>query len=109
MRIAVLLPLALLAACGGPETSQANNSSANIGNSASPPPTANSSAVNGMVMLAAAPSKADALRIMHDRHEGMETIGKNSKTLRRELTSAGSECDARRAALHSSWDHAARL
>ena len=88
MRIAVLVPLALLAACGGPETSQANNSSANIGNSASPPPTANSSAVNGMVMLAAAPSKADALRIMHDRHEGMETIGKNSKALRRELEGA---------------------
>jgi cytochrome c556 len=88
MRLALLVPFALLAACGGPETSQANNSSANIGNSASPPPTANAGAANGMSMLAAAPTPAAAHKIMHERHEGMESIGKNFKALRRELDSS---------------------
>jgi cytochrome c556 len=79
---------ALLAACGGPETSQANNSQANISNTASPPATANASTTNNsMVMLAAAPSKAQALAIMHERHEGMETIGKTNKALHREIAS----------------------
>jgi cytochrome c556 len=77
---------ALLAACGGPETSQANNSQANISNTASPPATATGTTTsNSMVMLAAAPSKVQALAIMHERHEGMETIGKNFKALHREL------------------------
>ena len=80
MRIVFLaIPLALLSACGGPETSQANNGQANISNSASP------AAGNSMVMLAAAPTKAQALAIMHERHEGMETIGKNFKAIHREL------------------------
>ena len=69
-----------LAACGGPETSQANNSQANISNSASSPATA-----NALVLLAAAPTKAQALAIMHERHEGMETIGKNFKAIHRAL------------------------
>src|SRR6478735_8456739 len=54
----------LLTACGGPETSQANNAQANIGNDAAPPPTAPS---NGMVMLAASLPKDRALQIMHER------------------------------------------
>lgn len=32
-------------------------------------------------------SKPAALRIMHERHEGMETVGKANKLLRREITS----------------------
>jgi cytochrome c556 len=76
------LPLALLTACGGPDTSQANNGQANMSNSASP------AAGNSMVLLAGGPPKAQALAIMHDRHEGMETIGKLNKALRRELDSA---------------------
>jgi cytochrome c556 len=85
MRIALRAAAAatvLLTACGGPETSQANNAQANIGNDAAPPPTAPS---NGMVMLAAPLPKDRALQIMHDRHEGMETIGKNAKAINREL------------------------
>jgi cytochrome c556 len=75
---------ALLAACGGPETSQANNSQANVSNSAQPPATA-----NNMVLLAVKPlPKAQALQVMHVRHEGMETIGKNNKALHRELVSS---------------------
>jgi cytochrome c556 len=84
MRVALLtIPLVLLTACGGPETSQANNGQASISNSASPSATA-----NAMVLLAAVPTKAQALAIMHERHEGMETIGKSFKALNRELTAA---------------------
>jgi cytochrome c556 len=36
--------------------------------------------------LAAPLSKQAALRIMHDRHEGMEAVGKTNKVLRRELS-----------------------
>jgi cytochrome c556 len=75
---------ALLTACGGPETSQANNSQANISNTAQPPATA-----NNMVMIAVKPlPRAQALTVMHARHEGMETIGNNNKALHRELVSS---------------------
>lgn len=85
MRIVLLAATAcvLLAACGGPETSQANNSQANIANNASPPAT-----TNNMAMIAVKPlPKAQALKVMHVRHEGMEAIGRNNRTLRRELSS----------------------
>jgi cytochrome c556 len=36
-------------------------------------------------LIAAAPSRDQALKIMHDRHEGMEMIGKANKVLHREL------------------------
>lgn len=73
----------LLAGCGGPQTSQANNAQANISNDSRE---ANSAApANAMVMLAAAPSKDQALKIMHERHEAMEGLGKAMKTLHREL------------------------
>ena len=36
-------------------------------------------------LIAAAPGRDQALKIMHDRHEGMETIGKAAKALHREL------------------------
>jgi cytochrome c556 len=87
MRFALtLLASCALAGCGGPETSQANNAQANMSNSAQPPATANASATsNGMVMLSAAPGQQQALAIMHERHEGMETIGKANKAIKREL------------------------
>jgi len=73
----------LLAACGGHETSQANNSQANTSNTAQPPATA-----NNMAMVAVRPlPKGQALKVMHARHEGMEAIGKNNKALHRELAS----------------------
>jgi cytochrome c556 len=87
MRIGPFLLIAaigVLTGCGGPETSQANNSQANIGNDASPPATANASTVNnGMVMLAV--PKEKLLQVMHERHEGMEAIGKANKAIRRAL------------------------
>ena len=69
-----------------PQTSQANNVQANISNEAHGPPTANASTTgNAMVMLAVAPSNDQLLAIMHERHEGMETIGKTNKAIYREL------------------------
>ena len=41
----------------------------------------------GMAFAAAALPKSKALAIMHERHEGMESIGKANKLLRREITS----------------------
>jgi cytochrome c556 len=102
MRIALLAATSafvLLAACGGPETSQANNSQANIADNASVPATANASAVsNGMVMLATkSVSGAEAANIMHERHEGMETIGKANKAIRRALDGGSPDLAAVRA------------
>jgi cytochrome c556 len=91
MRTALLITATcvLLGACGGPQTSQANNSQANIGNDASPPPTANGSATNSLTMLAAGPVQGpQAAKVMHERHEGMEAIGKANKAIHRELDSA---------------------
>ena len=86
-----------LAACGGPETSQANNGQANISNSASPPATASQRQRKCHGLLAAAPTKAKALAIMHERHEGMETIGKTFKALHRELDAAAPDLGVIRA------------
>jgi cytochrome c556 len=75
MRIANLAAsagLALLLASGGPQASQANT--------------------------ARPLTKAQAVKVMHDRHEGMEDIGKNNKVLRRELTAAAPDLGAMRAA-----------
>jgi cytochrome c556 len=81
MRVALLAACMALGACGGPETSQANNSQANLSNSASP-----ATAGNGMAMVAVTRvTGPEAQRIMHERHEGMETIGKNFKAIHREL------------------------
>ncbi len=47
---------------------------------------------------AAAVSGPKAAQIMHDRHEGMETIGKNNKVLNRELNSGSPDLTALRGA-----------
>jgi cytochrome c556 len=74
-------PLVLLAACGGPQTSQANNSQANISNDSRPADNAVASNMQAHV------SAGDAKSVMHERHEGMETIGKTTKALTREFKS----------------------
>jgi cytochrome c556 len=80
------LSLMFLASCGGPQTSQANNAQANISNDSRDENVAQPSATNAMVMLAVRPlSGAAAAKVMHERHEGMETIGKNAKAINREL------------------------
>ena len=46
-------------------------------------------------MVAAKPlSKGQALAVMHERHEGMETIGKANKSLRREIESGSPDAMA---------------
>lgn len=81
----------LVAGCGGYKSGQANSSQGNISKDSRPPATATNEAApsNDMVMLAIpSVSGAQAAAVMHERHEGMETIGKNFKTLHRELDAA---------------------
>jgi cytochrome c556 len=81
----------MVGACGGPQTSQANNGQANISNDSRSASAANSSAVvptNAMVMLTIpSVSGPQAAAIMHERHEGMESMGNDLKTLHRALDS----------------------
>jgi cytochrome c556 len=97
MRLALITAtasLALLAACGGPKTSQTNNSQANMSATARPPATAQASAeapAMGPV------TGEEAKTVMHERHEGMETIGKTSKALKRQLDGSSPDMTAVRA------------
>jgi cytochrome c556 len=94
MRILLLAAGSMgLAACGGPDTSQANNVQGNISNEARPAAAATGSVVTGSVptgpsMFAPAPSRDAARKIMHDRHEGMEGIGKANKVIKQELNAS---------------------
>lgn len=101
MRIAMFAAAgacALLAACGGPETSQANNTQANLSDEGRPDATANATATNAMVLLNAKPVSGDqAKKVMHERHEGMESIGKATKALKRELDKGSPDLAAVRA------------
>lgn len=80
------LALVLVSACGSSSSSQAKTQSAN--------------ALNAAAALAVAKplTKAQALSVMHERHEGMEDVGKNNKVLRRELTAPSPDLLAVRAA-----------
>ena len=74
--VAAVGALALLSACGNSKSSPAADQSANsVESNASAPQVPASGPVKG----------AEALNIMHQRHEGMETIGKTTKALKREL------------------------
>ena len=83
----------LLAACGSADTSQANNAQANISDSSRTATHATASSAGGpqpaadLNMAAGPVSGAEAVRIMHERHEGMETIGKTAKTIKGQLDS----------------------
>ncbi len=75
-----------LAACGGPQSSQANNVQANISNDARPKETAAASAVTGTGSVPMSPVAGEqAKALMHERHEGMESIGKASKAIHDQL------------------------
>ena len=95
MRLVLLsVPLMLLAACGGPQTSQANNAQANMSNTASPPATAAAS----LTADAFSPVSGDeAKSVMHERHEGMEAIGKANKAIKRGLEATPPDLAAVRA------------
>ena len=107
MRPSILAAAACLAmaACGGPETSQANNAQANISNNSRKAVHAAGSSVNGSetssgnaVVFAGPVGGADATRIMHQRHEGMETMGKTAKTIKGQLDSGSPDLAVVRAA-----------
>ena len=91
--LSVTAVAACLAACGGPETSQANNSAANISNDARPPATASGAAAADLSMFSPARSKDEAMKIHHDRHEGMEAIGKGNKIIKQELNGSSPNLD----------------
>ena len=85
MRVALMSAAAgclLLSACGGPETSQANNAQANISNESRDENSAAASIVHNASLTT---GKVDVKAVMHERHEGMESIGKNTKAIKREL------------------------
>jgi cytochrome c556 len=73
--------LVVLSGCGGPQTSQANNAQANISNDSRDATNAAGSNMEERLSL------GDAAKIMHDRHEAMEGLGKAMKDLHRELDS----------------------
>src|SRR5206468_1525659 len=77
--LAVSACILLLSSCGGPQTSQANNAQANISNDSRDVNQATAANMEARVSL------GDAAKIMHARHEGMETIGKNFKVLTRQI------------------------
>jgi cytochrome c556 len=77
--IAFVASIAVLAACGAASTSQANNAQATMNNTAVPVATSAASLVTARVTGRA------AAQIMHERHEGMETIGKASKAIHDQL------------------------
>ena len=84
MRAMIIAPGCLaLAACGGAQTSQANNTQANISNDSRPAATARASVVVPVSMAVVSGDRAKA--VMHERHEGMEAIGKANKAIRDEL------------------------
>jgi len=74
---------AFVAACGGPQSTQANDAQANIGENARPPATAAASVVTAVPMDAVSGDQAKS--VMHERDEGMEAIGKATKAIKRAL------------------------
>jgi len=94
MRIASLVVascITLLSGCGGPQTSQGNNSQADISDTRDE----NQATASN---LQARVSAGDAAKVMRARHEGMETIGKNNKVLVRELQGGSPDIATVRAA-----------
>jgi len=83
MRIAVLTALASvsLVACGQNAAPTNNSIADNATNSVE-------ATENAVVPAAAPATKEEALKIMHERHEGMEQIGKSTKAIKRQLNSS---------------------
>lgn len=94
----------LLTACGDGKSGQANSAQGNISQDSRPPATA---VATTAAMPAAAPkTKDEALKIMHERHEGMEGMGKAAKAIGRELKSANPNLDTIRTSAKTITDFA---
>jgi cytochrome c556 len=90
-----------LVACGGPDSSQANNAQANTSNGSRTETQGVASSASGSQAETAKPdvfagpvSGADVTRIMHERHEGMEMMGKTAKAIKGQLDSGSPDLDA---------------
>lgn len=87
MRIAALaytIAFASLVACGGPQADQSNTAQADANAAAT---AAGSAAAVAASPLGKPVSGAQAKKLMHDRHEGMEEIGDAFKVVSREVKS----------------------
>lgn len=82
--IASAATMALLAGCRGSDAGQANNASGNIAINATANTNATGSSV-GPEMATQPVGKDQAASLMHERHDGMESIGKATKAIGREL------------------------
>jgi cytochrome c556 len=89
MRSAVLIAAATisLVACGRKEAE--SNTSVSHG-----PVASTQAPTNDLVPMAALASKEESLRVMHERHEGMEQIGKSNKAIRAALEASPPDVSA---------------
>lgn len=88
---ALAAPFVLLAGCGGSQTSEANNSQANIRNDSRSADNAVGSNLELRLSL------GDATKVMKERHDGMKEIGRNGKAINRELTGSSPDLGVVRA------------
>ena len=105
--IAALCACVSLAACGDSKSGQANNATANIGADARPAATA--VATTAAMPTGAPATKDEALKVMHERHEGMEAMGKAAKAIGRELKSDTPNLETIRASAKSITDFAPHI
>jgi len=94
MTCAAVCGCVLLLGCDA-QSGKANNAQGNI--SADSPPATAAVAITAAMPTAAPATKAEALKIMHERHEGMEGLGKAAKAIGRELKSDSPNLGAIRA------------
>ena len=97
----------LLTACGGEKSSQANNAQANISTDSR---TADTAVATTAALPTAAPATRDeALKIMHERHEMMEGLGKASKEIKRQLDATPTDISVIRRAATAYYDAAPKM
>ena len=101
---AAICACALLMSSCDWKAGQANNAQGNISNESREPAPA-----NNMAMLASPLSKDRALAVMHERHEGMEAMGKASKEIGRQLKSGSPDLGAIRASARPITDFAPKV
>jgi cytochrome c556 len=77
----------VLLACGGSKSGEASNAQGNLG----------ANVATTAAVVGAAPSAARGAAALHERHEGMETIGKTTKALHREIDASAANFGAIRA------------
>ena len=96
----------MLAACDS-QAGQANNAQGNISEDARTD--VNAVATTVAMPTGAPATKQEALKIMHDRHEAMEGLGKAAKAIGRELKSGSPNLEAIRAGAKTMTDTAPKV